>query len=185
MKQLATQRGLIILTHPDMFGRGHIRSRRERYQFLAKSSGFTGWLMEQVGRTDPVGDVAADIQYDSLWPHDLDDIKLAIQLFDDYNTSEPARKALEQAWDEYLMHGGGSVSWTTDVSDWIGERCIRDGQTPAHDLHADYVEWCAEHNYVARPFGEWSKRCTAAGHASKKVMRESKIVVTKPLTLRG
>lgn len=187
VKKLAQVHGLTILVHPDILNKDKIRSRSQRYAFIAKSSGFTGWLMEQVGRRDPVGDLSADVQFDALWPHDLDSYDDAIKLFDSYcmlGDDALARSALERAWKEYLVHGGGRVTWSTSPDEWVSERCDGTSGTPVSTLYDDYVRWCQDRRYVALSMKNWSARLTKLGHKSKMARRHGAVVTIKPLDLK-
>ena len=187
VKKLAEVKGLQILYHPDILNRDKIRSRAQRYAFIAKSSGFTGWLMEQVGRGDPVADLASDCQFDALWPHDLDNIDDAKRLFDSYcmmGDEGPALDALERAWGEYLLHGGGRTTWPTSPDEWVRERCGGTSGTPVAALYDDYCRWCRDRRYVALSMKSWSTRLTELGHKSKNARRFGRIVLIKPLDLK-
>jgi uncharacterized protein YozE (UPF0346 family) len=63
----------------------------------------TTWLREQVGRNDPVGDLANNSLQDSQWPEhgtSLEQFATAIRFSGAGNTSG-AIAALHQAWEEW------------------------------------------------------------------------------------
>jgi len=158
MADVLADSGVFLLLHPSPHG--GIRTRAQRYKFVAAATGFTRWLMEQIKRTDPVGDLARDIQFDTSWAPDLDSLDLALRVID--YASDEAKQALQEAWTEYA-HSEPSSTYYRDIEDWF-QANTEQGRETVEGLHEDYTRWCRAHNYRPRTRAAFSRRLTELGY---------------------
>lgn len=63
--------------------------------------GFHTWLMTQIERSDPVGDLASDAKRDKFAPGDDADREVWLSHLYHCNASSEAIIAFEEAWSEY------------------------------------------------------------------------------------
>jgi uncharacterized protein YozE (UPF0346 family) len=78
----------------------------ERQQAAEETSvTFKAWLMLQMKRDDPVGDLARDVHQDRAWPTTQDMVKLR-QYVVKRGTVENALTALDRAYAEYQKQSG-------------------------------------------------------------------------------
>jgi uncharacterized protein YozE (UPF0346 family) len=78
----------------------------ERQQAAEETSvTFKAWLMLQMKRDDPVGDLALDVHQDRTWPTTQDMVKLR-QYVVKRGTLENALTALDRAYSEYQKQSG-------------------------------------------------------------------------------
>ena len=70
---------------------------------------FTKWLRGQVGRDDPVGDLAGDAEQDSGWPAKGQTLTFYHRYLEAHGACPDALRALALAWEEYLGARRASV----------------------------------------------------------------------------
>ena len=171
--------GVFLLLHPSPHG--GIRTRAQRYKFIAAASGFTRFLMNQIelNRRDPVGDFARDVQFDTTWAPDIDNLEVALRVID--HASDDAKDALRTAWAEYVNDEPTST-YHYDVQDWVVANTMS-GRATTDDLLADYARWCRERGYRPRSKTAFSRRLTEIGYPTVMVRGDGTLLRGKRLGL--
>lgn len=160
MADVLADSGVFLLLHPSPHG--GIRSKSQRYRFVSNASGFTRWLMQQIGRKDPIGDLARDVQFDTAWTSDLDSLEMALRVIE-YATEE-VKLVVEEAWNEYATAEPTST-YSRDVEEWFRDN-TEPGRTGIQELWEDYGRWCRARSYRIMPIMSFSQRLNKMGYTT-------------------
>lgn len=68
---------------------------------MPKSIGFYSWLLSQVGRNGPVGDLASDVKRDREAPNDNARKEIWLSHLEHKHACSEAIEALNDAWTEF------------------------------------------------------------------------------------
>jgi uncharacterized protein YozE (UPF0346 family) len=68
---------------------------------MANKRSFYEWLMKQVDRNDPVGDLARDAKSDNQFPVSATHFGRVLGHLAAMGAGQPAKQALQEAWREY------------------------------------------------------------------------------------
>lgn len=81
-----------------------VSQNQERFKEMSKRNSFYSWLMKQVERNDPVGDLAQDVKRDSDAPKYAFREKRWRKHLKENNACDGAFVALTRAFDEFARH---------------------------------------------------------------------------------
>ncbi|CAN99120.1 hypothetical protein sce8948 [Sorangium cellulosum So ce56] len=77
-------------------------AKTRKIRDLASGADFGQWLISNVGREDPVGDLAHDVVHDPDFPRDARHYPEALEYLQSQGYCLGAQNALAEAWNEYL-----------------------------------------------------------------------------------